>query len=82
MRVVPCSPSPSRECFAFVVVEFLEKKELRRKENKRGKKRLEDKLVYNVEAAWPSGRYVGLAVRRSRVRVPLWPRAGFVLGVS
>ena len=32
------------------------------------------------EAVWPSGQRVGLAVRRSRVRVPLWPLAGFVLG--
>ena len=24
------------------------------------------------EAAWPSGQRVGLAIRRSRVRVPLW----------
>ena len=29
---------------------------------------------------WPSGQRVGLAIRRSRVRVPLWPLAGFVLG--
>ena len=33
-----------------------------------------------IEAAWPSGQRVGLAIRRSRVRVPLWPLAGFVLG--
>ena len=32
------------------------------------------------EAAWPSGQRVGLAIRQSRVRVPLWPLAGFVLG--
>ena len=32
------------------------------------------------EAAWPSGQRVGLAIQRSRVRVPLWPLAGFVLG--
>ena len=32
------------------------------------------------EAAWPSGQRVGLAIRQSRVRVPLWPFAGFVLG--
>ena len=32
------------------------------------------------ETAWPSGQRVGLAIRRSRVRVPLWPLAGFVLG--
>ena len=32
------------------------------------------------EAAWPSGQRVGLAIRRSRVRVPLWPLAGSVLG--
>ena len=32
------------------------------------------------EAAWPSGQRIGLAIRRSRVRVPLWPLAGFVLG--
>ena len=29
---------------------------------------------------WPSGQRVGLAIRRSRVRVPLWSLAGFVLG--
>ena len=33
-----------------------------------------------AEAAWPSGQRVGLAIRRSRVRVSLWPLAGFVLG--
>ena len=32
------------------------------------------------EAAWPSGQRVRLEIRRSRVRVPLWPLAGFVLG--
>ena len=32
------------------------------------------------EAAWPSGQRDGLAIRRSRVRVPFWPLAGFVLG--
>ena len=32
------------------------------------------------EAAWPSGQRVGLAIRRSRVQVPLWPLAGFVFG--
>ena len=32
------------------------------------------------EAAWPSGQRVGLAIRRFRVQVPLWPLAGFVLG--
>ena len=34
-----------------------------------------------MEGAWPSGQRVGLATRRSRVRVPLWPLAGFVLGL-
>ena len=33
-----------------------------------------------VEAALPSGQRVGLAIRRSQVRAPLWPLAGFVLG--
>ena len=33
----------------------------------------------HVEAAWPSGQRVGLAIRPSRVRVPLWPLAGFML---
>ena len=28
----------------------------------------------------PSGQRVGLAIRRSQVRVPLWPLAGFVFG--
>ena len=32
------------------------------------------------EAAWPSGQRVALAIRRSRVGVPLWPLARFVLG--
>ena len=32
------------------------------------------------ETGWPSGLRVGLAIRRSWVRVPLWPLAGFVLG--
>ena len=31
-------------------------------------------------AVWPSGQRVGLAIRWSPVRVPLWPLAGFVLG--
>ena len=30
------------------------------------------------EAAWPSGQRVGLAIQRSRVRVPLWPLARYV----
>ena len=30
--------------------------------------------------AWPSGQRVGLAIPRSRVRVTLWPLAGFVIG--
>ena len=34
----------------------------------------------SVAEWWPSGQRVGLAIRRSRVRVPLWPLAGFVLG--
>ena len=32
------------------------------------------------KAAWPSGLRVRLAIRRSWVRVLLWPLAGFVLG--
>ena len=32
------------------------------------------------EVAWPSGQRVGLAIRRSRVRVLFRPLAGFVLG--
>ena len=32
------------------------------------------------EEVWPSGQRVGLSIRRSRVRVPLWRLAGFVLG--
>ena len=32
------------------------------------------------EAAWPSGQRIGLVIPRSRVRVPLWSLAGFVLG--
>ena len=43
-------------------------------------------LIFNFSSqsphlnAWPSGQRIGLAIRRSRVRVPLWPLAGFVLG--
>ena len=33
-----------------------------------------------METAGPSGQRVGLVIRRSRVRIPLWPLAGFVLG--
>ena len=33
-----------------------------------------------IEGAWPSGQRVGLAIRWSRVRFPLWQLAGFVLG--
>ena len=36
-----------------------------------------DVLIF---AAWPSGQGVGLEIRRSWVRIPLWPLAGFVLG--
>ena len=37
-------------------------------------------MFFYQKAAWPSGQRVGLAIRRFRVRVPLWPLAGFVLG--
>ena len=37
-------------------------------------------LVKAMEATWPSGQRVGLAIRRSRVRIALRPLAGFVLG--
>ena len=36
--------------------------------------------MQKAEAAWPSGQRVGLAIRRSRVRVLLWPLAGYVHG--
>ena len=36
--------------------------------------------MFTWRAGWPSGQRVGLAIRRSQVRVPLWPLAGFVLG--
>ena len=36
-------------------------------------------MVY-LTTAWKSSQRVGLAIWRSRVRVPLWPLAGFVLG--
>ena len=39
-----------------------------------------DLVGFIEEAAWPSGQRVGLAIRRSWVRVPLWPLAWFVLG--
>ena len=32
------------------------------------------------EAGWPSGHRLGLAIPQSRVEVPLWPLARFVLG--
>ena len=40
------------------------------------------RLAYSPleEAAWPSGQRFGLAIRRSRVRVPFYPHAGFALG--
>ena len=37
-------------------------------------------LTLQFVAAWPSCQRVGLAIRRSRVRVQLLPLAGFVLG--
>ena len=37
-------------------------------------------ILHFLEAAWPSGQCVGPAIRRSRLRVPLWPLAGFVFG--
>ena len=43
------------------------------------KEKFDGKARVTGEAAWPSGRCVGLAIRRSRVRVLLWPLAGFVL---
>ena len=36
--------------------------------------------MQKAEAAWPSSQRVGLAIRRSRVRVPLLSLAGYVLG--
>ena len=33
------------------------------------------------EAAWPSGQHVRLEIQQPRVRVLLWPLAGFVLGL-
>ena len=40
------------------------------------------RLAYSPleEAAWPSAQRFGLAIRRSRVRVPLYPHARFALG--
>ena len=40
------------------------------------------RLAYSPleETAWPSGQRFGLAIRRSRVRVQLYPHAGFALG--
>ena len=39
---------------------------------------LQHSLSY--KEAWPSGLCIGLVIPRSRVRVPLWSLAGFVLG--
>ena len=39
-------------------------------------------VVFIMKALWQSGQCVGLAIRRSRVRVPLQSLAGFVLGRS
>ena len=39
--------------------------------------------LHTVAITWPAPNsliFLGLAIRRSRVRVPLWPLAGFVLG--
>ena len=42
--------------------------------------KLAKQVCFLVEAAWPSGqRNCGLAIRQSRVRVPLWSLAGFVV---
>ena len=43
-------------------------------------KRVRGKQATGKETAWPSGQRDGLAIRRSWVRVLLWPLAGFVLG--
>lgn len=39
-------------------------------------------VVFIMKALWQSGQCVGLAIRRSRVRVPLQSLTGFVLGRS
>ena len=39
-----------------------------------------DLLSCTEEAASPSGQLVGLAIRLSHIRVPLWLVVGFVLG--
>ena len=44
------------------------------------KEKFDGKARVKGEAAWPSGQCVGLAIRRSRARVSLWPLAGFLLG--
>ena len=44
------------------------------------KEKFDGKARVKGEAAWPSGQCVELAIRRSRVRVLLWPLAGFLLG--
>ena len=38
-----------------------------------------DKIII-VKAAWLSGQHVGLAIQWSRVWIPFWSLAGFVLG--
>ena len=38
-----------------------------------------DKIII-VKAAWLGGQHVGLAIQWSRVRIPFWSLAGFVLG--
>ena len=38
-------------------------------------------VLFVQPSSWPSGQRVGLTIPRSRVRVPLWPLVGFVLGL-
>ena len=37
--------------------------------------------ISSMEATWPRGQRVGLAIQQSQIHIPLWPLTGFVLGL-
>ena len=37
--------------------------------------------ITSMEATWLHGQHVGLAIQQSQIHIPLWPLAGFVLGL-